>query len=201
MLIERKPKSPTINRVGISKKDVFNGSAKSHQLKGTTLNLIGFEYKALREQLVFSEKNMTEGIHLDIITNGAWSLHQVIEHIVKQIEACSMWISTYAIAPKPATALLNLKEKGFLEKIYLLTDRRLSEKKTKGFDILQTICEKTTICENHSKMVALGNDFWNIKISSSANLTENKRLENLTILFSQSAFETTKKIIENGHLD
>jgi len=195
MLIERHI-PPNRTHVGQNKK--LHQNACSLSFKGDNLNLIGFEYKALKENFVFSDKNMLEGIHIDIITNGAWSLHHLIHHIIKQIGRCKLWISTYAVAANPAESLVFLKEKGLLEEIYLMTDRRLSEKKTKGFDILQTICNKVLVCENHSKMVALGNEFWKIKISSSANLTENKRFENVTVLFSEKSFEMTKKIITHG---
>jgi len=150
--------------------------AGSYIFETQGIQLIGESYRHLKTHLGELERDKV----YEYYTDGAWSLHQLIEHISLQIGASNMWLTSYSISEKPVRRLLELKEKGLIRNLVCLLDTRAKDRKGEAFQLLSTFAQITMV-ELHAKVAIFENEDWGVSILTSQNLTKNRRIEAGTI--------------------
>jgi hypothetical protein len=119
-----------------------------------------------------------DAFYLDFMTAGKLSLHQMIESIIQQLGPCKkLYLSTWAIKEVAARSLFNLKENKLLEELHGIFDYRVKTVDSQAFNFIEPHFSSVALVKNHSKMLLLDFGAKKIVILSSANLSNNPRIE------------------------
>jgi len=114
-------------------------------------------------------------------TAGEFSFHQVIEYLVTITGASDLYLSTWTIKEDPARALFNLKQKGLLKGLYCVFDHRIRTHDAKHYYFIEKICTEIKLTSVHAKVAVLIGDKCSLVMTTSANMSNNPRIEVGTI--------------------
>jgi len=127
------------------------------------------------------------------VSNGDWSMHELLVALLSITGVANVFISTYALSETPARILSNLKREGMINDLLVIIDNRVDTRTSNTSQLLKSIATKTVLTDTHAKTTIIENDTWKIVVIGSANYTENVRWENGVILFDIEAVEFQKK--------
>lgn len=119
-----------------------------------------------------------EAFYLDFMTAGKLSLHQMIESIIAQTGPCKkLFLSTWAIKEVAARGLFQLKENKLIEELHGIFDYRVKTVDSLSFKFIEPHFTSVALVKNHSKMLLMDFGDKKIVVLSSANLSNNPRIE------------------------
>lgn len=121
------------------------------------------------------------------VTAGRWSLHQLLEYILRKTGPCKLWMTTWTITEEPMRILLSLIREGLILELNAVLDYRIERRKPEAFQLASSIMTNIKLTKCHAKVVVLKNDQWNVTILSSANFSKNPRIEVGTIFTDQES--------------
>ncbi len=133
---------------------------------------------------------------IKFFTDGAWSMHQLVQYFIEQIGACEVYISTWTLTENPARVLLNLKDAGLITALHCLFDYRIQDRSPKSYQLISSIADSIKLTKCHAKVATMVNDHYGVSIVGSANFSKNKRLEAGTIFTSREAALFDQKCIK-----
>lgn len=122
-------------------------------------------------------------------TAGTWSLHQLLEYILRKTGPCKLWMTTWTITEEPMRILLSLIREGLILELNAVLDYRIERRKPEAFQLASSIMTNIRLTKCHAKVVVLKNDQWNVTILTSANFSKNPRIEVGTIFTDQASAE------------
>lgn len=111
------------------------------------------------------------------VSEGDWSMHQLLYEVLKKIGAADCWISSYAFSEKPARIICELKANGIIRQLKCIIDSRVDIRSASALAMMKNVCDQLKLCNTHAKVTVLKNDQWFIVIVGSSNYTTNKRCE------------------------
>jgi hypothetical protein len=162
-----------VNDVSVVKSNKLEASYSTSEIPK---NIIQINSKA--SQLLsklFNELN--ENTHIDFVTSGELSLHQIIQYAVTLTENCDVYISSWAVKEEPARVLYFLKQTEKIKNLYGVFDYRIKTLDAKHFQLIEKAFTAYALTKNHSKVIVIESDKLNLVIVSSANLSNNPRIE------------------------
>lgn len=121
-------------------------------------------------------KIISENI-IEFCTAGEFSMHHLIEYLLEQTGPADIYLSTWTIKEEPARVLFNLKKSGLIKNLYCVFDYRIRTLDAKHFDFVKNIVTAYTLTKCHAKTVAIEGEKFSLALSSSANLSNNPRIE------------------------
>lgn len=130
------------------------------------------------------------------VTAGRWSLHQLLEYLLRRIGPCRLWMTTWTITEEPMRVLLNLIREGLILELNAVLDYRIERRKPEAFQLANNIMTRICLTKCHAKVVVLRNDTWNVTILTSANFSKNPRIEVGTIFTDAGSAEFHSKWID-----
>ncbi|WP_277200657.1 hypothetical protein [Victivallis vadensis] len=136
------------------------------------------------------------------ITKGSWALHDLLKYVLSQTGPAQVKGFTWSISMPAATMLLKLLESGRIEKMWLITDGLMTKWSAAALAVLNPHCEKIALTGNHSKGFIVSNAEWKISVISSANFSNNPRIEGGSISTNPDVYrmheEWIDRILENA---
>lgn len=131
--------------------------------------------------------------HYHIPSRGDWSLHHMLQFLLGRIGPAKVWVSSWGITQEPLDQVLRLLDSGAITELAVLFDSRVKLQCPQAFQLLigRTDRVRVRLVKNHSKLLALVNDESAITVVSSANLTQNERLEYYVICTERALTEHT----------
>lgn len=138
------------------------------------------------------EKEQT--IHF--MSRGEWSMHDLLEHVLRQTGAANVWLTTWALTEEPVRKLFFLKEEGLLQSLSCIVDYRLRVRKPEPLQLLEGIAARIAFTQCHAKVSIIENADWSVSIVGSANYTKNPRIEAGTICSSKQVARFHKEWIK-----
>lgn len=111
------------------------------------------------------------------VTNGHWSMHQLLDMILKLTGPADVYISSYAFSETPARMMAELKSLGVIRKFYCLIDSRIDVRSAGALQLLMNTADKLKLCATHAKVTVVDSLNYYFVIVGSANYTTNKRYE------------------------
>lgn len=117
----------------------------------------------------------------DIPSRGDWSLHEMIEYVLTKTGPAEVWISSWGITENPLRRVIRLCAEGVITQLHALFDSRVKLQCPNAFQLAMAANVEMRLAKNHSKMVVFLNPEWGATIYTSANLTQNERLEHYMI--------------------
>ena len=150
------------------------------------------------------EKNMCEMV----LSNGSFSLIDLLDYIVEFTGKASMdistWIASYASIKHVEEFLEENKINSFR---FIFDSGILRTRKDFIHKVLKDHGDIIAITSNHSKVTCIYNDKYNFVIETSANLNKNNRLENFKVIenkeycdFYRSVFDEIFELKSQGNL-
>jgi hypothetical protein len=120
---------------------------------------------------------LTPNKHIDFCTAGELSIHQFIQYALTVTGPADVYISSWAIKEDPARVLLFLKETGKIKKLFGVFDYRINTTDAKHFHFIKKAFTQYTLTKCHAKVVVIIGQNLSLTIVSSANLSNNPRIE------------------------
>lgn len=119
-------------------------------------------------------------------TAGRWSMHQLLEYLLRKTGPCRVWLTTWTITEEPMRALLMLIREGLILELNAVLDYRIEKRKPEAFQLASNIITNIKLTKCHAKMLVLRNEHWHVTVMGSANLSNNPRIE-VGVIFTDRA--------------
>ena len=183
-----------------STKDLTTPEAPAKKMSAATkarLNYSGVELNSM-SQIKETVGNMVDGDCSFYFTKGAWSNHDLIEYLIKEMAGPSkVWISTWGLGEEALRRIHNLQSEGYITQLNCLFDHRISQQKAKELQLAKGMANQIQYMKNHSKVVSICGENASFVIYTSANMTHNPRMEAGVICRSKLIEEFTSCFIDN----
>jgi len=111
------------------------------------------------------------------VSNGDWSMHELLTALLSVTGTADVYISTYALGETPGRIVTQLKTSGMIRKLYTIIDSRVDVRTAGSFQLINAISDKMVLVDTHAKVTAIVSDTMKLAVIGSANYTENKRYE------------------------
>ncbi len=160
---------------------------------GEALYLPILAKKELEEAL--SEVRMGKTIHY--VSDGAWSMHELLAFLLKITRTAKVYIVTWTITEIPARSLLMMKQDGLISHLSCIIDDRVRTRTPKSYQLLEQTCDRLLEKKCHSKNIVILNDNWQISVVATANFSKNPRIESGVITFDKDTTIFHQRWIES----
>lgn len=157
---------------------ILNGSEEEIPPKAVGIDLPTVEVDSLINMSV--DDVASQGLDRDVffITNGEFSLHNLVEKISSNIgEMQAMYLSSFAFTEVPTRVIGELKNKFPEMDLFIIADVRAKANYEGVFQQLRIMTPHIAIVPCHAKITILQGSNKTISIIGSANWTTNKRIE------------------------
>ncbi len=126
---------------------------------------------------------ITPGCEIFAITNGQFSMIDILNHVLETTGPATLDIATWTAADGDIRKAHAFLVSGMVTDIRLIVDPSFKSRKPEFCNLLTSIFKPDSIrtVPLHGKFSNIRNDKWNIAIRSSMNLNVNKRIETLEI--------------------
>ena len=114
--------------------------------------------------------------HFHFISDGSWSLHDLLLSIIDKYAPADIWITTYSITQFPASILAGMVDEGKIKQLKVLMDYRAKDRYPAVEQLMSNVSE-LKLTPIHAKVFILQNATESLLIIGSANWTANKRIE------------------------
>jgi hypothetical protein len=146
------------------------------------------------------KKHIGEKINLQVdlhfITNGRWSMPDIVFWVLNQIGPASLKIATWSISEDAIRRIINRYQKGIIQDVEFLLDPRVKVRNPNPLSMLRKNFPYA-MAPNHAKVTLLSNNDHKVSIISSANLTSNPRIEVGIISGNTQVYDFHHKWITN----
>lgn len=123
------------------------------------------------------KEELEPNTHIDFVTAGELSLHQIIQYFSLKFGSVNVYVSSWAIKEEPARVLLSLRQNGTIKQLFGVFDYRIKTLDAKHFQLIESAFTKYALTKNHSKVVIIESNELSMVVVSSANLSNNPRIE------------------------
>lgn len=114
--------------------------------------------------------------HFHFISDGSWSLHDLLLSIIHNYAPADVWITTYSITQFPASILACMVDEGKIKQLKVLMDYRAKDRYPAVEQLMSNVSE-LKLTPIHAKVFIIQNENDSLLIIGSANWTTNKRIE------------------------
>jgi hypothetical protein len=134
---------------------------------------------------------------LQFATAGRWSMHQLLEYLLRKTGPCRVWMTTWTITEEPMRALLGMITDGLILELNAVLDYRIERRKPEAFQLANSIITRIRLTKCHAKVLVLENENWSVTILGSANFSKNPRIEAGVIFSDKKSADFHKKWIND----
>lgn len=124
---------------------------------------------------VFPQIEMGRNYHF--ATMGEWSSHELLYHLLRITGPVKVYLTTWSIKETPVRMLMLMQEKGLITELHALMDFRVRSTTPAVFFLAKSNITRIGLSSIHAKTTVLINSKWSISVISSANYTNNLRIE------------------------
>jgi hypothetical protein len=133
---------------------------------------------------------------IDYTSMGRWSMHHLLFYLLEKTGPAKVWFTTWAISTKAITLMVDALKDGTITELHSLLDRRIRIRRSDSMAFLTHNANSVFMIDCHAKVLLIENDAWRIVVKSSANFSENKRIESGVIMQIPEVYAMNKKWIE-----
>ncbi|MEA4822032.1 MAG: hypothetical protein VB122_07415 [Erysipelotrichales bacterium] len=134
---------------------------------------------------------------IEIISKGAFSMHQLVKYIVSMLETpCNIYATTFATTEAVVSILINMKRLNMIDNCYFLLDNQVIRKRPDAYVLLDQNF-KCKIASIHAKICVIESKDISVRIIGSGNWTRNDKTE----VYSLSSNKNVCNYLKNFILD
>lgn len=150
-----------------------------HQMEGATIHRLGSPGKRVAEVI----GPIVPGKIIHYKTKGKWSTHQVLAYLLSVTGPAAVYLSTYTASEDPIRYIVQSLQQGLITDLHCVFDYRIRTYNAAAFQLIQANCSNIGLVKNHSKVLVVQNDEWQLTAITSSNLNNNSRVE-VGVLFT-----------------
>lgn len=141
---------------------------------------------------------VTEGRCIHWVSEGDWSMHDMLIGLLMISGPADVYLSSYAFSEYPARLIGDLVDRKAIKKLFCLIDKRLDVRSASALTIIRNVATKLQLVQTHAKVTVIENDKIMIVAIGSANYTSNKRYETGLVIVDREAANFHKKWMLNA---
>lgn len=153
-------------------------------------------------QRLLSSLNKERDVHY--ISDGDWSLHDLIMQLLKEYKPAELYLTTYAIREFAIRQLIMAMDRKELLSINMLLDYRAKVRTPEVYQLAAMNMNKICLMAIHAKITVLRSPKGCVTIVGSTNLTSNPRVEAGVISLNEQVaefyIENILKLIDNAEI-
>ncbi len=130
-------------------------------------------FEKLRD--VFPTIKKGESVHY--VSKSEWSMHDLVLYIIDIIGPAELYAVTWSVSNEAVGEILKYLKNGKITKMDFLVDWRVKVRRPEAYEFLKYNATKLYVSNTHAKVAVLRNENYHISIVSSANFTNNPRIE------------------------
>ena len=117
------------------------------------------------------------GKTIHFISDGDWSISDLVMLLLKKYEPADLYFSTYALRETQTRQLVLAQQDGILKSVNMLIDYRAKTRTPEVLQLSSNNFNKIEYIPIHAKVAVIKSDKGTITICGSANWTNNPRIE------------------------
>lgn len=149
-------------------------------------------------------KAISPGKCIQYVSDGDWSMHDLVTELLKKFNPADLYITTYALREFSVRQLILAMDRKELSSVRMLLDYRAKVRTPEVFQLASLNINKIGLMAIHAKVTVLHAGENYISIVGSANWTSNPRVEVGTITMSPEAgkfhISWINKLLENAEI-
>jgi hypothetical protein len=145
-----------------------------------------------RLQIPKIEQNKT----IPLFSDGEYSMHDLLESILDITDSASVSIASFSVTETALRRLHRLMEEGKINSLRCLFDYNVKRFTLELLFFASNITSEIGLDKNHSKIILISNENWNISVIGSANFNVNDKKEACILSTEAHIFEATKSVYE-----
>ena len=139
---------------------------------------------------------LERGKNIHFVTAGSWALHDLVKYLLTQTGPADLLAFTWSLTIPAAVTLIRQQEAGNLRNMSFIVDAKMSIWSAAALSILTKHCDRIVRTANHAKGFLLSNAEWRVSVISSANFSNNPRIEGGCISTNPVVFDMHREWIE-----
>jgi len=183
-----------LGEISVPKKDGPKSSSVRSETSAAKLAACSKRYGDAKATIGKIEK----GVNIHAVSEGEWSLHNTISHVIDEIGPCDLWVATWSISEDAVRQLVRMRLDGRVRKFMMLADWRVRHRRPEAAGLVRSNSDKVRVGNCHAKAAVLLNDEFSVSIVTSANLTNNPRTEVYVITEDEKIAAFHRTWIEHG---
>lgn len=129
------------------------------------------------EKLLSLIKNIRENTSTWYVSDGDWSMHDLLMGLLKKYQPADIYITTYALKELSLRQLIMTMERKEIKNVYMLLDYRAQVRTPEVYELANLNVNKIFLTSIHAKVTVLKTAEKSITITGSANWKSNPRIE------------------------
>jgi hypothetical protein len=147
---------------------------------------------------------ISAGNSVHYVSNGDWSMNDLVLELLKTYKPAELWITTYAIRELPVRQLILAQERKDILSVKMLLDYRAKTRTPEVFQLASMNLNQICLTSIHAKVCVLRSAKGSVTIVGSANWTQNPRVECGVIRLSDQLAEFhinwIEKLMDNAEI-
>jgi hypothetical protein len=168
------------------KMDNWQDNPQALVLKGKNVQA-RFDFTKSKLKSLFPDPSMGEVVLLTSYVS--WSFHDLIDYLIDITGPATCYLTSWAVSENPARLLLHLLNSGKALELNCLFDQRIKSQCPQAFQIIERNLTRIGLVNIHAKSFVAINENWAVSVTSTANLTNKKRIEKYVVCFDFKAAE------------
>lgn len=144
------------------------------------------------------------GKQIHYVSEGSWSIHNLVLQLVKKYQQAELFITTYALREFPVMQLINAIEDNSISSVTMLLDSRARIRTPEVYQLASMNLNKIFLTNIHAKVAVIKSPRGYLSIVGSSNWTTNPKIEAGVISLSSDVAEFhinwITKISENAEI-
>lgn len=148
--------------------------------------------------------DIQQGKVIWFVTGAQWAMHDLLRYVLMQTGPGKVRAFTWAISSPGALMLVNMKDAGMITGLDFIINPIMHKMSAEAICVMKNHAENMAFAQCHAKGFLIENDKWHISCFSSANFSNNPRIEAGAISTNTDVYAMNKKwfdaiIAEKGH--
>ena len=119
-----------------------------------------------------------------LVSHGTWSSHHLLRQILEQYGPATLIMTTWSMSEPAVKEVLRMVDEKLITDITALFDIRTPTSAPEAVQLAQANIAKCSLGRVHAKMLVLHGDGYSVSITTSANLTTNRKVERYVVTFN-----------------
>jgi len=149
--------------------------------------------QSLQKEISKIEKAMAKPFY----SEGLWSMHELLYYLLTVTGKADVWLSSFSLSEIAIRSFVNAKEDNLIKSLSCLFDISARSNKRDLLFFANNVIDRIALTKNHSKIIVIKNNEWNIVVVASANLNTNNKLEAGAIFEGKQHTMKFIELIEN----
>ncbi len=115
--------------------------------------------------------------HIHFVSDGDWSMHDLVMQLLLKYKPAQLFITTYAIREFSIRQLILAQERGDISNIKMLLDYRAKVRTPEVYHLASMNIDSIFLTSIHAKVTVIKSKVGYVAIVASANWTQNPRIE------------------------